>query len=45
MNDQEIPTDDFLWANEDKSKDIPIARDALNNGQKVVVPNILQNLC
>ena len=42
FTDQESATDDFLYANEDKSKVIPIAGDALNNDQKVVVTNILQ---
>ena len=39
---KKIATDDFLWVNEDKSKDISIAGDELNNDQKVVVQNILQ---
>ena len=34
--------DDFLWANEDKSKEIPITGNALGNDQKLVVQNILQ---
>ena len=37
MDDPEISTDDFLRVNEDKSKDIPVPGEALNNYQKLIV--------
>ena len=43
MDDQVIETDAFLWVNENKSKEIPTAGNALDNDEKLVVQNILQN--
>ena len=42
MDDQIIETDDFLWVDESKSIDIPVAGDALDNNQKLVINNIIQ---